>query len=103
MKAQGEHILIRKPNKAKATEGGIVLPDTFDQKLSYGRVLSVGGAVDGNGVVVEDGDIVAYSPQGVEDLEFGSLEDLDLVMAHFSNVFLTMDDQDLAARNLPLP
>jgi|TARA_R110000822_G_scaffold310554_1_gene444052 co-chaperonin GroES (HSP10) len=103
MKAQGEHILLRKPNKAKATEGGIVLPDTMDQKLSYGRVVSIGAAVEGNGVDVACGDVVAYSPQGVEDLEFGSLADIDLVMAHWSNIYLVMDAKDLKARNLPQP
>lgn len=103
MQAQGEHVLIRKPNKAKATESGLVLPDTMDQKLSYGRVVSAGDQVKEMGIKLNVGDIVAYHPQGVSDLELGSIADADMVIAHATHILLTLTVDDLHVRKLPIP
>lgn len=103
MQAQGEHVIIRKPNKKKATDAGLVLPDTMNQKLSYGRVVSVGPGVEAMGVSIVKGDIVAYHPQGVEDLSFGALADIDMVIGHATHVFCTMSTEELDERKLPIP
>jgi co-chaperonin GroES (HSP10) len=103
MKAQGEHVLIRKPNRKKALDSGIILPDANEQTYFYGRVLSVGPKVSDLGVSVKEGDIVVYDKHGAVAVELDPMKDGDLDMAHGTQVFLTLVEEQLEKRKLPIP
>lgn len=102
MEAKGEHLLIKKPNQKKASEGGILMPDNYDRTVSYGRVMSSGDqAIDEVGNLT--GRCVAFDPAGVRELELDALKDADVVVVHYSQVFCTIEDADLEMRKLPIP
>lgn len=110
MQAQGEHLLVRLPNKQKATEGGLLLPDNFGQVQAYGRIVSMGdkvldllGDADREGPAPAPGVLVCFDAMGARDVELDSLKDSELRVLHASQVFFTMVDKQLEARKLPLP
>jgi chaperonin GroES len=66
IKPLGNRVLVLR-SKAQSTKGGILLPDTAQEKPKEGKVLAVGpGKVDESGVreqlTVKVGDLVLFSP-----------------------------------------
>ena len=62
----GEKVVVKRSNAEEITAGGIVLPDTAQEKPQQGRVLSVGdGRLLGNGTraqhQVSEGDRVLFN------------------------------------------
>ena len=60
-----DRVVVRRVNAEEKTAGGIILPDTAQEKPSEGEVVAVGsGARDENGKIVEldvkAGDIVLF-------------------------------------------
>lgn len=102
MQAQGEHLLVRLPNKKKSTEGGLLLPDNFGQIQAYGRVVSAGAKVN-EFVRVAEGDIVCFDAMGKRDVELDATKDSDLTVLHATQVFFTLAEEQLVARKLPIP
>jgi len=104
MEAQGEHVLIRKPDPKKATEGGIALPDVIDQVYSYGRVMSVGSKVAAFGVDVAAGEYVVFEASASTALELDPHKDKDanLVSTHAAAIYCKISKEELEARKLPL-
>lgn len=104
MKAQGEHIVIRKPKK-KDKEGMIQLPDNFDQTYAYGKVVSVGDKVQDllGGAGIAEGDLVVYDHHGARDLALDPHSDAEMVAAHASQVYCTIAKEQLVSRKLPIP
>ena len=61
----GDRVVVRRVKEEQKTAGGIIIPDTVQEKPQEGEVISVGpGALDDNGkrVVpeVKDGDFVLF-------------------------------------------
>jgi chaperonin GroES len=63
----GENVVVKRFDAEDKTRGGIVLPDSAQQRPQQGRVLSVGDGkvlADGTraGVQVSEGDCVMFAP-----------------------------------------
>jgi len=70
----GDHVVIKRMDGEKKTSGGIVLPDSVQEKPLQGRVLSVGDGrrrKDGTRVAsqVSEGDRVLFSPYSGMEVE----------------------------------
>jgi len=104
MKSQGEHVLIRRPEKPKATDGGLLLPDNYDKQYAYGRLVSKGSKCD---QFMDDdckeGSLVVYDMNGARDVELHPRQDAELQTLHGSGVFFTITEEELTERKLPIP
>jgi co-chaperonin GroES (HSP10) len=96
--AVGEHILVILPNRKKATDGGIILPDAIGQKFCYGRVLSAGEEVD-----VTAGAYVIFDHRGHAEINLDPIKDDGVVCIHKTMVYAVISRSELEERNLPLP
>lgn len=98
MKAFGEHILIKKPNKKTVTDSGLMLPDTMGVQYEYGLVVSSG---DESGV--KEGDYVLYDGMGTREVCIDPMRDDGLMVAHKTHIFAVLSKEDLVDRKLPIP
>lgn len=91
IKPLGNRVLVQR-SKAQATKGGILLPDSAQEKPKEGKILAVGpGKLDDAGnreqLSVKVGDIVLFSPysgteiknEGNENEEFLILSEDDIL------------------------
>ena len=67
VKPLGNKVLVRRDDAPETTEGGIIIPDTANEKPLEGVVVSVGdGAILQNGkkvaMTVKKGDVVFFGP-----------------------------------------
>ena len=67
VKPLGSKVLVRRDDAPETTEGGIIIPDTANEKPLEGVVVSVGdGAILQNGkkvaMTVKKGDVVFFGP-----------------------------------------
>lgn len=84
----GDRILIKQIEAEGKTAGGIIIPDTAQEKPMQGKVLAVGnGARDQNGNIVpleiKIGDTVMYGKWGGTEIK---LEGEDLIILKESDV-----------------
>ncbi len=74
LKVLGPRVLV-KVDEAKATEGGIILPETAQQKPQWGVVIDVGEMRAKNGQVVDSGiavgDRVMFAKYGGREVSDG--------------------------------
>ncbi len=76
VKPLGDRVLVKVVTQEQKTPGGIILPDTAQEKPQIGEVVAVGkGKVNDDGtrqpVDVKVGDRVFYSKYGGTDLKIG--------------------------------
>lgn len=79
----GEHVIIRRLPAEDRTVGGIVLPDTAQERPHQGRVVAVGDGrrlSDGSRArpQVAEGDRVIFSPYAAREIRIGDDEVLVL-------------------------
>ena len=65
----GDRVVVRRVQEDQKTPGGIIIPDTVQEKPQEGEIIAVGpGALDDNGkripMDVKKGDEVLYSKYG---------------------------------------
>lgn len=75
----GDRVVIEPLKEEATTRGGIVLPDSAQEKPQKGRVVAVGsGRVLENGqrvaLEVKEGDVVLFAKYGGTEVEIGSQE-----------------------------
>jgi chaperonin GroES len=75
----GDRILVARDSSEETTSGGIVLPDSAQDKPSQGTVLALGSGrllADGTrcGFTVKVGDKILFTSYGPEELSFGDDE-----------------------------
>lgn len=85
LKPLGNRVLIKR-SKAQTTKGGILLPDTAQEKPKEGQVVAVGpGKVDDNGkfesLNVKVGDLVLFSSYSGTEVKNPGEEDAYLILA----------------------
>lgn len=83
LKPLGDRIIIEQVQSEEKTKGGIVLPDSAQEKPQEGKVVAVGsGRVDDNGKRVElevkEGDSVIYSKFAGTEVKYEGTEYLIL-------------------------
>jgi len=81
----GKRVLIKRSEAVK-TKGGIILPDSAQEKPRQGEVISVGpGALDKNGntlpMSVKVGQTVLYSSYSGTQVEAGSSDEEFLILS----------------------
>jgi chaperonin GroES len=87
----GERVVVRRAAAESKTAGGIVLPDSAQNKPQRGEVIAVGdGHVKNDGkkvpLTVKEGDRVIFSPYGGEEIEIG---DEKLLLLRESDILAT--------------
>lgn len=75
----GDRVVIEPMKEEATTRGGIVLPDSAQEKPQKGRVVAVGsGRVLENGqrvaLEVKEGDVVLFAKYGGTEVEIGNQE-----------------------------
>ena len=75
----GDRVVIEPLKEEATTRGGIVLPDSAQEKPQKGRVVAVGsGRVLENGqrvaLEVKEGDVVLFAKYGGTEVEIGNQE-----------------------------
>ncbi len=75
----GDRIVVRRETSEEVTAGGIVLPDSAQDKPSRGTVISVGeGKLLGDGsrspFQVKKGDVVLFTTYGPDEIKIGDDE-----------------------------
>jgi len=70
MKPINDRVVV-KPAKAETkTAGGIIIPDTVQEKPQKGKVIAVGPGKDGNKLTVKKGDTVLYGKYAGQELNY---------------------------------
>jgi chaperonin GroES len=72
----GDRVVVKRAEAESKTAGGIVLPDSAQDKPQRGKVIAIGdGHVKSDGgkipLSVKKGDKVIFSPYGGEEIEIG--------------------------------
>jgi chaperonin GroES len=85
LKPLGNRVLIQR-SKAKATKGGILLPDTAQEKPKEGKVVAVGpGKMDEKGnleaISVKVGDTVLFSSYAGTEVKSNESDEEYLILA----------------------
>ena len=85
LKPLGNRVLIQR-SKAKTTKGGIILPDSAQEKPKEGTVIAVGpGKTDDKGVTesmtVKSGDRVLFSAYSGTEVKHPNAEEEYLILA----------------------
>jgi chaperonin GroES len=84
LKPLGDRLIVEPLDEEQTTVGGIVLPDTAQEKPQRGTVLAVGPGArntdtgDHIAMDVEEGDVVVYSKYGGTEIKVGADEYLIL-------------------------
>ena len=84
LKPLGDSLIVEPLDEEQTTIGGIVLPDTAQEKPQRGTVLAVGPGArntdtgDHIAMDVEEGDVVVYSKYGGTEIKVGADEYLIL-------------------------
>ena len=86
----GDHVVVRRLEAAETTAGGIVLPDSAQEKPQQGRVLSVG-----EGPLLKDGHRGALQVQEADRVLFSSYAGTEVIVDH--EPLLIMSEADLLA------
>ena len=73
----GDKVLIKRDDVPETTEGGIIIPDTANEKPLEGKVVAVGkGKTLPNGkhvpLSVKKGDVVFFGPYAGTEIKFDS-------------------------------
>ena len=84
----GDRVLVKPMPKEEVTKGGIVLPDTVQEKPQEGKVIAVGpGKIneEGKRIVMEvsKGDVVIYAKYGGTEIK---IEGEDLIILRESDI-----------------
>ena len=84
----GDRILVKPTEQEEKTRGGIILPDTAQEKPSKGRIVAVGkGKLLDDGKVkeleVKVGDVILYGRYGGTEIKY---KDEDLLILRESEV-----------------
>lgn len=92
VKPLGDRVLVKIVAQEQKTAGGIILPDTAQEKSQVGEVVAVGkGKVNDDGthqpVDVQVGDRVFYSKYGGTDIKIG---DQDYVLLSEKDIMATV-------------
>ena len=76
----GDKVVVKRLDAAQITSGGIVLPDSAQEKPSQGRVLSIG-----DGRLLKDGERADHQVKEGDRIVFSS----------YAGTAITVDDQEL--------
>jgi chaperonin GroES len=83
LKPLGDRILVKRLNQEQKTKGGIIIPDTAQEKPQEAEVVSVGdGRILENGTVrkleLKSGDRILFSKYGGSEIKLDGVEHLIL-------------------------
>lgn len=66
----GDRVLIKPAQAEEKTSGGIIIPDTAQEKPQKGTVMAVGSGSEGNELTVKEGDTVIFGKYAGTEIEF---------------------------------
>ncbi len=83
-----DHILVERIEAETKTKGGIIIPDTAQEKPLRGYVLFVGPGKEGNLMTVAEGDAVLYGRYSGHTFKHG---DQEYVVMREEEIFCIVD------------
>ena len=79
-----ERVIVKPAEKAEKTAGGIIIPDTAQDKPQQGEVVAVGNGRKDEPMTVKVGDIVLFGKYGGTEIE---LDGHKLLLLKESDIF----------------
>jgi chaperonin GroES len=70
MKPINDRVVVKPAPAEEKTKGGIIIPDTVQEKPQRGEVVAVGPGKDGKALTVKKGDIVLYGKYSGQELSY---------------------------------
>ena len=68
MKPINDRVVVKPAPAEEKTKGGIIIPDTAEEKPQRGEIIAVGPGKEGNLMTVQVGDIVLYGKYAGQEL-----------------------------------
>ena len=91
IKPLGNRVLVKRAD-AKTSKGGIILPDSAQEKPKQGEIVAVGP-----GRVEEDGNLVALELKKGEKVLFSSYAGTEVKTEDAESEYLIMNEDDILA------
>ena len=90
LKPLGDKVIVEILNAEEKTKGGIVLPDTAQEKPQQGKVIAVG-----NGKTLSNGKVVPPSVKPGDRIIFGKYSGNEVAVGE--NEYLIVNEEDILA------
>ncbi|MCL2174899.1 MAG: co-chaperone GroES [Treponema sp.] len=81
VKPLGDRVLVKLEKNEAKTAGGIIIPDTAQEKTQQGSVVSVGTGTEKEPITVKAGDKVMYDKYAGTQVKIDGVEHLIVKMA----------------------
>ena len=87
LKPLGDKVIVEVLGAQDRTKGGIVLPDTAQEKPQEGRVIAVG-----SGRILKNGNVIPLTVKAGDRIIFGKYSGSEIKLEDKEYVFLSEDD-----------
>jgi len=77
----GDRVMVKLEKNEAKTAGGIIIPDTAQEKTQQGTVVAVGPGTEKEKITVKNGDKVMYDKYAGTQIKIDGVEHLILKMA----------------------
>jgi len=77
----GDRVMVKLEKNEAKTAGGIIIPDTAQEKTQQGTVVAVGPGTEKEKIMVKNGDKVMYDKYAGTQVKIDGVEHLILKMA----------------------
>lgn len=84
----GDKVLIKPWPAEEKTKGGLIIPESAQERPLRGQVAAVGPGKDGNMMTVQEGDFVMYGPYSGREIE---IEGEKYVIMKEDEIFIVVD------------
>ena len=84
-----EYVLLEMAEQESKTTGGIIIPDTAQEKPQYGKVVAIGGKIENPGIAV--GDHVYFKKYSGTEITY---EGKDLLFVQYADLLAKMVSTD---------
>ncbi|MBK9742496.1 MAG: co-chaperone GroES [Saprospiraceae bacterium] len=74
MKPINDRVVVKPAPAETKTAGGIIIPDTAQEKPQKGEVIAVGPGKDGNAMTVKKGDVVLYGKYAGQEVKLDGVD-----------------------------
>jgi chaperonin GroES len=88
MKPINDRVVVKPFPAEEKTTGGIIIPDTVQEKPQKGEIVAVGPGKDDNAMTVKIGDTVLYGKYGGQDLSY---EGVDYLIMREDDILVILD------------
>jgi chaperonin GroES len=88
MKPINDRVVVKPFPAEEKTTGGIIIPDTAQEKPQKGEIVAVGPGKEDNAMTVKVGDTVLYGKYGGQELSY---EGVDYLIMREDDILVILD------------